>query len=259
MRFWRNTTIATLAAGQTATLPAGTLGYEWDEDLDNGSRPRRPDPPVVHDASTNRRSAPGLRLDLRPRHGDAQPDAVSPRERRARVRRRHGAVVLGARRRPRSRQRLPIDVSDAAGDGQPVRRHGRAARDAAGRAASADAVDRRRRPVVDDHVARPPGRQSPPATPVTVTGTASDTGGGIGRRGRGVDRRRRDLASGHGPTNWTYHLDAAVGRHASRSRAAAVDDSGNIETASARHHRARLAGRTCPCTYLEHRRRRPRR
>ena len=39
MRFWRNTTLATLAAGQTANLPAGTLGYEWDEDLDNGARP----------------------------------------------------------------------------------------------------------------------------------------------------------------------------------------------------------------------------
>jgi N,N-dimethylformamidase beta subunit-like, C-terminal/Domain of unknown function (DUF4082)/Bacterial Ig-like domain/WD domain, G-beta repeat/Bacterial Ig domain len=39
MRFWRNTSIATLAAGTTATLPAGTLGAEWDEDLDNGFRP----------------------------------------------------------------------------------------------------------------------------------------------------------------------------------------------------------------------------
>src|SRR4029079_80430 len=39
MRFWRNTSIAALAPGQVATLPTGTLGYEWDEDLDNGSRP----------------------------------------------------------------------------------------------------------------------------------------------------------------------------------------------------------------------------
>jgi hypothetical protein len=39
MRFWRNTPIAKLASGQTTTLPAGTLGYEWDEDLDNGARP----------------------------------------------------------------------------------------------------------------------------------------------------------------------------------------------------------------------------
>jgi hypothetical protein len=39
MRFWRNTTIAALPPGATATLPDGTLGYEWDEDLDNGARP----------------------------------------------------------------------------------------------------------------------------------------------------------------------------------------------------------------------------
>ena len=39
LRFWRNTSIAELAAGEVATLAAGTLGYEWDEDLDNGFRP----------------------------------------------------------------------------------------------------------------------------------------------------------------------------------------------------------------------------
>ncbi|MBK9484564.1 MAG: DUF4082 domain-containing protein [Chitinophagaceae bacterium] len=30
LRFWRNTSIATLGSGQTATLPNGTLGYEFD-------------------------------------------------------------------------------------------------------------------------------------------------------------------------------------------------------------------------------------
>jgi len=39
MRFWRNTPIAALGAGQVATLPAGVLGYEWDIDGDNGFRP----------------------------------------------------------------------------------------------------------------------------------------------------------------------------------------------------------------------------
>ena len=39
MRLWRNTSVASLAAGQTATLAANTLGYEWDEELDNGFRP----------------------------------------------------------------------------------------------------------------------------------------------------------------------------------------------------------------------------
>jgi len=39
MRFWRNTSVASLGTGQSATLASQTLGYEWDEDLDNGARP----------------------------------------------------------------------------------------------------------------------------------------------------------------------------------------------------------------------------
>ena len=39
MRLWRYTTIAALQPGEVATLANGTLGYEWDEDLDNGYRP----------------------------------------------------------------------------------------------------------------------------------------------------------------------------------------------------------------------------
>lgn len=39
MRFWRNTAAASLNSGSTYTMPRGTLGYEWDEDLDNGYRP----------------------------------------------------------------------------------------------------------------------------------------------------------------------------------------------------------------------------
>jgi hypothetical protein len=39
MRLWRNTSVATQAAGATATLGTGTIGYEWDEDADNGARP----------------------------------------------------------------------------------------------------------------------------------------------------------------------------------------------------------------------------
>jgi hypothetical protein len=39
MRFWRNTSIDQLVAGTVATLAPSTLGYESDEDLDNGSRP----------------------------------------------------------------------------------------------------------------------------------------------------------------------------------------------------------------------------
>ena len=37
--FWRNTSVASLQPGQTATMPGETLGYEWDSDVDNGFRP----------------------------------------------------------------------------------------------------------------------------------------------------------------------------------------------------------------------------
>ncbi|MDQ6622105.1 MAG: hypothetical protein M3Y86_01285, partial [Verrucomicrobiota bacterium] len=39
LRFWRNTGIDQLADGLFAQLPAGVLGDEWDEQLDNGYRP----------------------------------------------------------------------------------------------------------------------------------------------------------------------------------------------------------------------------
>jgi len=39
LRLWRNTSMATLAAGTNGTLPRGVLGYEYDVDVDNGFRP----------------------------------------------------------------------------------------------------------------------------------------------------------------------------------------------------------------------------
>jgi hypothetical protein len=39
LRFWRNTAVAKLRPGETATLLKGLLGHEWDEDIDNGFRP----------------------------------------------------------------------------------------------------------------------------------------------------------------------------------------------------------------------------
>ena len=39
MRFWRNTRVAALTGSQTTTVGSSIIGYEWDEDLDNGFRP----------------------------------------------------------------------------------------------------------------------------------------------------------------------------------------------------------------------------
>ncbi|MFJ3905510.1 DUF4082 domain-containing protein [Streptomyces sp. NPDC090025] len=39
MRLWRDTSVANLTGNQVATFPQGTLGYEWDADVENASRP----------------------------------------------------------------------------------------------------------------------------------------------------------------------------------------------------------------------------
>jgi hypothetical protein len=39
LRFWRNTSVATLPAGQTASMTPGTLGYEWDWEQYQSSYP----------------------------------------------------------------------------------------------------------------------------------------------------------------------------------------------------------------------------
>ncbi len=39
LRFWRDTSVANLQPGQTATLQQNYLGYEWDQSPDNGWRP----------------------------------------------------------------------------------------------------------------------------------------------------------------------------------------------------------------------------
>jgi hypothetical protein len=48
LRLWRNTAVANLAAGQTASLGTNIVGYEWDQDLDNGFRPAG----LFHDSTT---------------------------------------------------------------------------------------------------------------------------------------------------------------------------------------------------------------
>src|SRR5690348_1778981 len=55
LRFWRGTRVASLASGQSATLDqgAGTLGYEWDVNADNGFRP----PGLMDMSSTTNASA----------------------------------------------------------------------------------------------------------------------------------------------------------------------------------------------------------
>ena len=103
LRFWRNTSVANLTAGQSATLGQGdgTLGYEWDTDPDNGFRPSGAVRPVVDDLHVGG----GLHRLRQHRRGERHrhpPLVALPRPQwGAGVRRGHRAVVVGARQRGR--------------------------------------------------------------------------------------------------------------------------------------------------------------
>ena len=109
MRFWRNTSIAVLAAGETATLPYGTLGYEWDED----SGQRLPACGLVRVSTTDRRRrarpddygstfASGTATHHLTLYRHCQWGAC--------VRCRDGPVVMGSGCEPRSWPGTPIDA-----------------------------------------------------------------------------------------------------------------------------------------------------
>ena len=125
LRLWRNTPIASMAPGATATITAGCsciLGHEFDEDLDNGFRPAGTDQ-AVRDHDQRLTVVAGLRLDLRQRHRDPQPDAVPGEQRRAGVRRGHGQLVVGPGRAPRHAD-LGARHQYSAGHGQHPGRYG---------------------------------------------------------------------------------------------------------------------------------------
>ena len=55
-RFWRNTSVASLKSSDQAVLGKGILGYEWDQDVDNGVRPAG----LIHLSETKIQNVPYL-------------------------------------------------------------------------------------------------------------------------------------------------------------------------------------------------------
>ena len=214
MRFWRNTSVAT-PAGRQRHARGGHLGYEWDEDLDNGFRPAglmRLSSTTVSGAGIPAR----LRLDVRDRHGDARADALSQHTDPA-----SGALVFGAgtvqwswgldgnhdRGGPHARP------AHAAGDSQFVRRHGRAARSRCSTGLDPGQRRRptRRRPTVDDHFAgwRRDRRERQPRDHQRHRGRHG--GGVVGGVEVSVDGGTTWHAA-QGPPTWTYEwFPAATG------------------------------------------------
>ena len=228
MRFWRNTSVATLAAGGVATLPNRTLGYEWDIDADNGFRP----PGLIRLSTTVVPDAPVL-LDNGSSYGSATATHSLTLYRHS-----SGARVFGAGTiqwswgldAEHDRSGTPTDVNMqqatvnllADMNSQPgsLRPGLVAATASTDTAAPTSAI-----------TAPAAAANLPVNAAVTITGTAADTGGVVGGVEVSVDggatwRRATGRAS------WSYNwTPTAAGSYTIRSRAA--DDSGNLESASA--------------------------
>ncbi|MBB3045283.1 N,N-dimethylformamidase beta subunit family domain-containing protein [Nocardioides soli] len=225
MRFWRNTRVATLGTNQTTTVGSNVIGYEWDEDADNGARPAglfrlsqtTGNAQVLQDWGTN--YADGTAT-----HAMTMYRAPS------------GALVFGAGTIQWS---WALDANHDRGS---------AAADTAARQATVNLLaDMGVQPTTlqggltaatastdtnapTSAITAPADNATVPVgSPVTVSGTAADTGGG---RVGGVEVTTDGGTTWHratGRETWTYTFtpnnDATL-----RIRSRATDDSGNIET-----------------------------
>ncbi len=234
MRFWRNTTIANLVSGQTATLPAGTLGYEWDEDLDNGARPAG-----TFDLST---ATYNLTADFLLDYGATYGAGIAT-HRMTMHRAPSGALVFGAGTVQWS---WGLDSNHDNSFGFPTPAPSTDMRQAtvnlfadmgiqpaslqAGLLLASKSTDTT--PPTSTITFPTTGSTVPSGSQVTITGTATDSGGGVVG---GVEVSEDGGTTWHpasGRENWSFVWGpSSSGTVTIESRA--VDDSGNLETPGA--------------------------
>jgi fibronectin type 3 domain-containing protein len=242
MRLWRDTSVATLPVGGVATMPPGTLGYEWDEDVDNAARPtglvrmstttedvahklidygntfqpgtathsltlyRAPSRALVFGAGTIRWSW-GL---------DAHHDGSSPLPADARMQQATVNLLADMGVQPATRQPGLVAATRSSDTAPPTAT-----------------------------LTGPPNNTGALAgRALTITGTAADAGGG---RVGSVDVSTDGGATWHpasGRENWSYVWTPRLPGSAS-IRARATDDSGNTGTPTAA--RTITVTRVCPC------------
>jgi hypothetical protein len=242
MRLWRGTTVASQAAGATATLGTGTLGYEWDDEEDNGARPRG----LIKLSTT---TASGL--DVLQDYGSTYATG-SATHNLTLYRAPSGALVFGggtvqwswgldsnhdrgsgAASTPMKQATVNLlaDMGVQPGTLQSGLTLATASTDTVGPAAAITA------PAAGATV------QSGSAT--TVSGTATDTGGGVVG---GVEVSTDNGATWHpaaGRGTWTYTwVPGSTGTATLRVRA--TDDSGNVGADTTRA--VTIGARSCPCS-----------
>jgi Domain of unknown function (DUF4082)/Bacterial Ig-like domain len=241
LRFWRNTDIANLAPGQTATLPTGVLGYEWDEDTDNGLRPAG-----EFDMSSSTYAVSTYLYQYGADYGNGTATHHLTMYRAS-----SGALVFGAGTVQWS---FGLDATHDYG-GTPTDPRMQQATvnllaDMGAQPATLDpslvaATQSTDTTAPTSTITSPAPNTNLAPGAVTITGTASDAGGGVVA---GVEVSTDGGGTWHpatGTTNWSYTWTQGITTTTIKSRA--VDDSGNIETPSAGVP-VTVGQTSCPCT-----------
>jgi len=231
MRFWRNTSIAALGPGQVATLPTGVLGYEWDEDADNGFRPAG----LIRLSTTTEAVPDYLSFNPSPPPGSYSFGSATVTHHLTMYRAPSGALVFGAGTIQWS---WGLDaIHDLSGTPTDVNMQQATVNILADMGVQPTTLQSGLVPAVASTDATPPtsaitspssGSSFAPGSSVTISGTAVDSGGGVvGAVEISVDGGTT-WHPAIGRENWTYtttfNNNATV-----NIRSRAVDDSGNLE------------------------------
>jgi hypothetical protein len=237
LRLWRNTDATSLSPGQSLQLAPSSLGYEWDEDADNGFRP-----PGEFRLSSTTVSGVEVFTD----YGSHTKRNATATHSLTMYRAPSGALVFGAGTvqwawglddwitglaPDRNMQQATVNLVADMGAQPTTPMSGLVAT-----------------PASTDTAAPSSTITNPPTTvqdgdKVTLSGTASDSGGGSVA---GVEVSTDGGASWHeatGTTNWSYSW-IAHGNPTATIKTRAVDDSGNLENPGAGVN----VDVTCPCS-----------
>jgi hypothetical protein len=244
LRFWRNTSIATLANGAVATLPANTLGYEWDEAPNDALAPAG-----LMRLSSTTVNASSVLLDNGSSYG-----AGTVTHSLTLYRHSSGALVFGAgtvqwpwgldsnhdrgsaaadARMQQATVNLFADMGVSANTLQ------------AGLIQTTESTDT----LAPASVITTPasGASLPAGSAVTISGTATENGGGLVTGVQVSVDGGITWAAATGTTSWTFAWTAS-GSGTINIRSRAFDDSGNRETPSGGVSVTVTSGQTCPCT-----------
>ena len=247
LRFWRHTSLASLNPGQTATVAPGILGYEWDEDLDNGFRP-----PGLMRLSTSTYNVSSKLLDYGSSFGSGTATHALTLYRAA-----SGSLVFGA---GTIRWSWALDINhdaDAAtasiSSPEPIIQQATVNlfADMGAQPLTLQPALVIAGPSTDtlaptSTIASPTaGTTLPAGVTVSISGTASDSGGIVSAVEVSVDGGIT-WHRATGKASWTYSWNPeTAGAATIRSRA--IDDSANIQ-APGTQVGVTVGPRTCPCT-----------